>query len=82
VAAVREGRPATDALRALLLDRFEVRSAYPPALDGMWDSAPVAQRYACPRSVCSPRSRGENAAEPWCHLDDQPLRPTTYRPGA
>ncbi|UED87582.1 hypothetical protein [Streptomyces profundus] len=80
VTAVREGRPVAEALDALLLsDQGTLRHAGEVPLREAWDRAPIGQRFHCPRSACPPRARAEDASEPWCHLDDQPLRATTYR---
>lgn len=81
VTAVREeGRPATEALDALLLSASgTTRGPGEVPLQGLWDPAPIGQRFHCPRGTCPPRGRAQDASEPWCHLDDQPLRPTTYR---
>ncbi len=78
--AVREGRPVAEALDALLLsDQGTLRHADEVPLRDVWDRAPIGQRFHCPRSTCPPRARAEDAGEPWCHLDDRPLRATTHR---
>ena len=80
VTAIREGQPATEALDALLLTRQgTVRGTEEVPLQGLWDQAPIVQRFHCPRAVCPPRGRARDATEPWCNLDDQPLHPTTHR---
>ncbi|MFJ9664996.1 hypothetical protein ACIRPP_10310 [Streptomyces sp. NPDC101219] len=80
VTAVQDGRPAPEALAALLL--YETGTPRGPGempLHEVWDASPVGQRFHCPRAMCPPRGRGEDAREPWCHLDDRPLHPTTHR---
>lgn len=47
-------------------------------LRDVWEQAPIGQRFHCPSAVCPPRGRLQDASEPWCHIGDQPLRPTTY----
>ncbi|MFI9532012.1 hypothetical protein ACIG56_02110 [Nocardia fusca] len=80
VTAVRDGRPADEALSALLLDSSgTVRGTEEVPLRDVWDPNPIGQRFHCPRVLCPPRGRGQDAREPWCHLEDRPLQPTTYR---
>ncbi|MGA6205776.1 hypothetical protein [Nocardia testacea] len=80
VRAVQDGRPATEALAALLLDDSgAVRGSGELPLRDVWDSRPIGQRFHCPRALCPPRGRDQDAREPWCHLDDRPLQATTYR---
>lgn len=80
VTAVQEGQPVAEALKALLLSGpGTVRGPSEGPLRDVWDPVPIGQRFHCPRAVCPPRGRNQDASEPWCHLDDRPLRPTTYR---
>jgi hypothetical protein len=80
VTAVREGQPAEEALEALLLSTpGTARGPGEVPLRDVWEPAPIGQRFHCPRAICPARGRRQDASEPWCHIDDQPLRPTTYR---
>ncbi|WP_157105921.1 hypothetical protein [Nocardia sienata] len=80
VTAVRDGRPVHEALAALLLDSSAtVRGLGEVPLRDVWDPRPVGQLFHCPRGVCPPRGRDQDAHEPYCHLEDRPLQSTTYR---
>ena len=86
VRAVREGRPATEALRNLMLDdipgdQAPVRGDGGAGLQELWDPSPIGQRFTCPRFICPARGRGADATEPWCNLEDRPMNPSTHRLG-
>jgi hypothetical protein len=83
VQAVREGRPAAEALRNLMLDdQASVRGDNGAGLQELWDPAPIGQRFTCPRFVCPARGRDADATEPWCHMEDRPMNPSTHRLGS
>ncbi|MFD4668090.1 hypothetical protein ACFWNN_00065 [Lentzea sp. NPDC058450] len=80
VEAVKDGRPAREAMHNLMLDDFGTdRGDGAAGLQALWDPAPIGQRFACPRHACPDRGRGADASEPWCHLDDRPMTPSTHR---
>ncbi|NUP25598.1 MAG: hypothetical protein HOQ36_02940 [Nocardia sp.] len=80
VAAVRDGRPATEALAALRLNTSgTVRGLGELPLRDVWDPRPIGERFQCPRFQCPPRSRGRDGHEPRCHLEDRQCLPTIYR---
>lgn len=81
VEAVKDGRPATEAMRNLMLDDVTVRGDGAAGLRELWDPAPIGQRFSCPRFICPERGRGQDATEPWCNLDDRPMTPSTHRLG-
>jgi hypothetical protein len=83
VQAVKDGRPAAEAMHNLLLDDPATnRGDGAAGLQELWDPAPIGQRFSCPRFICPERGRGEDAAEPWCNLDDQPMNPSTHQLGS
>ncbi|WP_460343317.1 hypothetical protein [Actinoallomurus acanthiterrae] len=83
VDAIRQGRSALESFRNLMLDDTGTRRGDTPlSFADVWDSTPTDVGYQCPRGVCPIRDRNEDATEPWCHIEDQPMRPVAFPPEA
>ncbi|MGI5499747.1 hypothetical protein [Lentzea sp. CA-135723] len=80
VEAVKDGRPAHEAMHNLMLDLgTDYRGDGAAGLQAWWEAAPIGQRFTCPRFACPGQGRGADASEPWCNLDDRPMTPSVQR---